>query len=46
LAGLEAYAAKSAGFNVAVLIRDGNAPLSEQCKKDFQTIESFDELKL
>jgi enolase-phosphatase E1 len=42
----EAYAAKEAGFNAIVLVRDGNAPLSEEFKKDFQTIQSFDELKL
>ncbi|KAI6189532.1 Enolase-phosphatase E1 [Aphelenchoides bicaudatus] len=41
----EAHAAKSAGLNVTILIREGNVPLSEECKKEFQTVGSFDELK-
>jgi enolase-phosphatase E1 len=40
----EAYAAKEAGFQVAVSIRPGNAPLSETELKDFQTVTSFDGL--
>ncbi|KAK0413362.1 hypothetical protein QR680_006758 [Steinernema hermaphroditum] len=40
----EAYAAKEAGFQSKLVLREGNAPLSAKALEDFQTISSFAEL--
>ncbi|TKR88756.1 hypothetical protein L596_012952 [Steinernema carpocapsae] len=40
----EAYAAKAAGFQCKLVLREGNAPLTEQALKDFKTICNFKEL--
>lgn len=37
----EAYAAKEAGVQVAITIRPGNAPLTDQETKDFRTVRDF-----
>lgn len=40
----EAVAAEAGGFKVCLVIRDGNAPLSDADKISFPIIYSFDEL--
>jgi methionine salvage enolase-phosphatase E1 len=40
---LEAYAAKEAGLQVAVMLRPGNYPLSATEISDFVTAHTFDE---
>lgn len=40
----EAEAAKEAGITATIVIREGNAPLSEEEKTAFSTIKTFDEL--
>lgn len=42
----ETRAAKEAGFQVLVVDRPGNAPLSEDDSKEFQVVESLEEIKL
>lgn len=41
----EAEAAKSAGMNVVLLDRPGNAPLTDQDKESFKLVKNFNELK-
>jgi len=41
---LEAIAARSAGLRTALVVREGNAPLSEDNKALFPVIHSFDQL--
>jgi methionine salvage enolase-phosphatase E1 len=41
---LEAYAAERAGLQARLTLRKGNAPLSEDAAKKFQTLKSFDEI--
>ena len=40
----EARAAFETGYTIAVSVRPGNAALTNEDKKDFATISSFDEL--
>lgn len=41
----EAEAAKSAGMNVVLLNRPGNAPFTNEDKESFKLIDNFDVLK-
>lgn len=41
---LEAFAANSAGAQVKILLREGNAPISEEAKSTFESINSFEEI--
>uniref|UniRef100_A0A914BWZ0 Enolase-phosphatase E1 n=1 Tax=Acrobeloides nanus TaxID=290746 RepID=A0A914BWZ0_9BILA len=40
----EAFAAKSAGLQSKILLRDGNAPISEEAKTTFETIDNFEKI--
>lgn len=40
----ESRAAFKAGYKTAISVRPGNAPLTEEDKRDFKVISSFDEL--
>ncbi|RCN30132.1 2,3-diketo-5-methylthio-1-phosphopentane phosphatase [Ancylostoma caninum] len=40
----EARAARAAGLQTMLVVRDGNAPLSDEAKREFPTIRSLDEL--
>ncbi|VDL63671.1 unnamed protein product [Nippostrongylus brasiliensis] len=40
----EARAADAAGVQVRLVIREGNAPLSEEAKRDYETIHSLEEI--
>lgn len=40
----EAFAAKEAGYQVKILLREGNAPLSNEAKSTFELIDSFDKI--
>lgn len=42
----EAAAAKEAGIKVALLVRDGNGPLTDEEKAEYQLFSSFDEINL
>ncbi|RFU35878.1 hypothetical protein B7463_g529, partial [Scytalidium lignicola] len=42
----EVYAAKEAGMQSLVVVRDGNAPLSEDDKAKHETISSFDQIDI
>lgn len=44
LFNVEATPAHQAGFKTAIVVRDGNAPLSEDEAKSFNLIKSFSEL--
>ncbi|KIH67515.1 2,3-diketo-5-methylthio-1-phosphopentane phosphatase [Ancylostoma duodenale] len=40
----EARAARAAGLQTMLVVRDGNAPLSDEAKREFPTIRSLEEL--
>ncbi|VDM61122.1 unnamed protein product [Angiostrongylus costaricensis] len=40
----EARAARAAGVQVILVVRDGNSPLSEEAKQDFRVIHSLEEI--
>ncbi|KAJ6640198.1 Enolase-phosphatase E1 [Pseudolycoriella hygida] len=42
----EAVAAKESGINVAILVREGNGPLTDEQKADNQLFTSFDDIQL
>uniref|UniRef100_A0A7G3AHC3 Enolase-phosphatase E1 n=1 Tax=Lutzomyia longipalpis TaxID=7200 RepID=A0A7G3AHC3_LUTLO len=42
----EAKAAQEAGMNVVIVVRPGNAPLTDEDKKEFPTVESFEGITL
>ena len=42
---IEAQASIAAGMSSIILIREGNAPLSEEEKSEFKHINNFDQLK-
>jgi len=41
----EAIAAKSAGINALLLVREGNQPLTHEDIKQFQTVSSFADIE-
>lgn len=42
----EAIAAKQTGIQVAILVRDGNGPLTDEEKAKYQLYTSFEEINL
>jgi enolase-phosphatase E1 len=42
----EVSAAKEAGMQAFVVVREGNAPLSEEDRKAHAVVESFDQVKI
>lgn len=42
----EAVAAKQAGIQVAILVRDGNGPLTDEEQAEHQLYTSFDDINL